>query len=75
MAQLKIAIPSELQLEMANHPEIDWSEIAADAIRERLDLLRKMDALLKDSRLTEKDALELGKKVNRKVAKKYQEML
>jgi len=69
MVSVTLAVPKEMKVEMDRHPELNWSEIARQAIRQKIDLLKKMDILLAKSRLTEKDALELGKKVNKAVAK------
>ena len=35
------------------------------------ELLRKMDELLKDSELTEEDAIEIGGKIKHEIAKKH----
>jgi len=45
--------------------------VARQAIRDKLVLLKRMDALLAGSKLSEQDALELGRKVNKAVAKKF----
>jgi len=71
MVSVTLAVPKEMKVEMDRHPELNWSEIARQAIRQKIDLFKKMDILLAKSRLTEKDALELGKKVNSVAAKKY----
>lgn len=71
MVSITLSMPTELKQEMDAHPEMNWSEIARQAIRERLALLQKMDEILSKSRLTQMDAIELGKKVNKAVAKKY----
>ena len=71
MVSMTLSMPVELKQEMDTHPEMNWSEIARQAIRERLVLLKKMDELLTKSKLTQQDAIELGKKVNRAVAKKF----
>lgn len=68
---MTLSIPEELKTEMDKHPEMNWSEIARQAIREKINLLKKMDKLLRHSTLTEKDALVLGRKVNRSVAKRF----
>ncbi len=47
------------------------SEIARSAIKERLVILDGLDKILVKSKFTERDALELGRKVNKIVAKKY----
>lgn len=70
MVSITLSVPEELKGEMGKHPEMNWSEIARQAIREKLALLKKMDELLSKSRLTEKDALAIGKKVNKAIAKK-----
>ncbi len=71
MVSVTLAVPEEMKVEMDKHPEMNWSEIARQAIREKLIILKRMDKLLSRSKMTEKDALELGKKVNKAVAKKF----
>ncbi|MEK6939260.1 MAG: hypothetical protein AABX31_00885 [Nanoarchaeota archaeon] len=70
MVSITLAVPAELKTEMDKHPELNWSEVARQAIKEKLMLLAKMDKLLSKSKLTEEDALELGRKVNKAVAKR-----
>ena len=71
MVSITLAVPEELKKEMDKHPELNWSEVARQAIRERILLLRKMDELLKNSKLTEEDALKLGREVKKALAKRY----
>ena len=73
MVSITLSIPEELKQEMDAHPEMNWSEIARQAIRGKIIILKKIDALLSKSKLTEEDALELGKKVNKAAAKKFLE--
>ncbi len=70
MVSITLSVPEELKIEMDRHPEMNWSEIARHAIRDKLIILNKMDILLSKSKFSEQDALELGRKVNKKVAKK-----
>ncbi len=74
MVSLTLSVPEELRKEMDKHPELNWSAVARKAIKERLALLKKMDEMLKDSELTEEDALELGRKVKKGVGKRYREL-
>ncbi len=67
MSSLTLSIPEELKEKMELHKEINWSEIARQAIIQRLELLSKMDKLLKNSGLTEKGAISLGRKVNKRI--------
>lgn len=71
MVSITLSVPEELKTEMDGHPEMNWSEIARQAIKEKITILKKMDLLLSKSKLTEKDALEIGKKVNKAVAKRF----
>jgi len=65
MVSITLSVPKELKSEMDLHPEMNWSEIARQAIRSKISILKRMDALVANSKLTEKDALEIGRKVNR----------
>lgn len=71
MVSVTLSVPEDLKLEMDSHPELNWSEIARQAIKNKLDILKRMDSLLANSKLTEQDAIELGRKVNKSAAKKY----
>ena len=71
MVSITLAVPEEMKNEMDKHPEMNWSEIARQAIRERLVILKRMDKLLSKSKMNEKDALELGRKVSKAVAKRF----
>ena len=71
MVSITLAVSQELKKEMEDYPEMNWSEIARQAIKERLIILNKLNKMLSKSKFTEKDALELGRKVNKAVAKKY----
>ena len=68
---MTLAIPEELNEIMKKHKLIKWSEVARQAIWEEAKKLELMDKLLEKSELTEKDALEIGRKVNREIAKKH----
>ena len=46
MVSITLAVPEELKKEMDVHPEMNWSEIARQAIRERIVILKNMDMLL-----------------------------
>lgn len=75
MVSMTLAIPEDLKKEMDRHPELNWSEVARRAIREKIDLLHKMDSLLAKSRLTEADTVLFGRKVNKIVAKRHKELM
>ena len=72
MVNLTLAIPEDLKARMNRFPEINWSEVARQAIAEKTSLLERMQALLSKSQLTEQDTLTLGRRTKRQVLKKHQ---
>jgi len=74
MVSMTLSIPKEMKKEMELYTEINWSAVAREAIRRKLRVLREMDDLLKNSKLTEEDAIFFGKKISRKVAKRLKDV-
>jgi len=70
MVNMTLSIPEELHKKMKKHSEMRWSEIARRAIEQRINDLEVMDKIAAKSKLTKKDALEIGKKINRGIAKR-----
>ncbi|KAA0005378.1 MAG: hypothetical protein FE038_00540 [Thermoplasmata archaeon] len=70
MVSMTLSIPEELKKEMELFPEINWSVVAREAIKRKIEILKKMNKLLEKSELTEDDAIFFGKKVTKKVTKK-----
>ncbi|MEM0493034.1 MAG: hypothetical protein QXS02_03650 [Candidatus Thermoplasmatota archaeon] len=68
---MTLAIPEDLYKIIKKHKEIKWSEIARKAMWEQARKLELIDTLLSKSELTEKDALEIGKKIKHEIAKKH----
>ncbi|MEK6882952.1 MAG: hypothetical protein AABY22_25230 [Nanoarchaeota archaeon] len=56
---------------MKKFNEIKWSEIARRAIEERVSDLETMEKIVSKSRLTERDAKEIGNKIKRGIAKRH----
>ena len=74
MVSVTLAVPSELKQDMDAFPDINWSAVAREAIKKKILLLKKFREFTKDSDMTEEDALRLGEKVNKSLAKRYNEM-
>jgi len=74
MVNITLSIPDELKKEMEKFPEINWSEIARTAIKKRIEILRFFKEFAKDSTLTEEDAIRIGRKINKALAKRYAEI-
>ena len=71
MTNMTLAIPEELMAIMKKHKDIKWSEVARGALAEKANELELMDKILANSKLTEKDAIEIGRKINEAVAKRH----
>ena len=71
MVSVTLSVSKDLKQKMGKHKEIRWSEIARQAIQERIELLEKMDRLLEKSKLTERETISLGRKVNKSLASRY----
>ena len=70
MANMTLAIPDELMEKMKKFREIRWSEIARQAIENKVEIFEKMNKIADKSKLTNKDVLEISKMINLGVAKK-----
>ena len=71
MTNMTLAVPEDLHEIMRKHNEIRWSEIARQALWDHARKLELMDKLLAKSKLTEEDALEIGRKINKGIAKRH----
>ena len=71
MTNLTLSVPDDLYEEMKKHPEIRWSEVARQALAKKLDDLRRLDALLRSSKLTDQDVEEIATSVKDGVWKKH----
>jgi hypothetical protein len=71
MVSMTLAIPKELKDKMESFPEINWSEVARQAFKQKVQDLEFLIKFKSESTFTEKDALKLGKELNRKLAKRY----
>jgi len=71
MTNMTFAVPEELMVIMKRHREIKWSEVARQALVEKADELKLMDQLVSKSKLTEKDAIEIGRKIKEGIAKRH----
>lgn len=70
MVTLTLAVPEELKHEMDTFPEMNWSEVARQAFKQKIEDMQFLRKFKSKSTLTEEDALKLGAEVSRKVAKR-----
>lgn len=70
MANITLAVPDELHVRMKEFSEIRWSEVVRKSIEQKVKDLEMLEKITAKSRLTEKDAKNLSKKINRTATKK-----
>lgn len=71
MVTMTLAISKELKDHMEEFPEINWSEVARQAFKQKINDLEFLRRFKSDSTITEEDALKLGRELNKKLAKRY----
>ncbi|MBS3148121.1 hypothetical protein J4219_04510 [Candidatus Woesearchaeota archaeon] len=71
MVNMTLAIPEEMNKIMKKHTEIRWSEIARKAMWQYAVQIERMERILSKSKLTEKDAEEIGEKIKKGLHKRY----
>jgi len=71
MVNITLSVSEELKKKMDLFAEINWSAIAREAIGQRIIMLEKFREFTKNSKFTEEDALQLGRKVNKSLTKKH----
>jgi hypothetical protein len=65
MPNVTVSVDDSLKDRMDDHPEINWSEVARQAIREKIRDLEVLEQLVEGSTLTEEDVDELAAKIDR----------
>lgn len=71
MSNMTLAIPDDLKAKMARFPEINWSEVARQAIAGKMQVLEQMQQLLSNSSLIREDTVQYGREIKRRVYKKH----
>jgi hypothetical protein len=71
MPTITLSVPEDLKKDMDESREINWSEVARTAIKEKIAQLRILKQIAAKSKLTDKDALELGRKINKSLHERY----
>ncbi|HLC36025.1 MAG TPA: hypothetical protein VJK05_00260 [archaeon] len=70
MTTLTLAVPDEMKKKMDSFPEMNWSEVARQAFMQKIEDMEFLREFKSKSRLTEADALRLGKKVSKEISNK-----
>ncbi|MCQ4332411.1 hypothetical protein KM295_02695 [Natronomonas sp. F2-12] len=64
MPTITVNVDDALKERMEKHPEINWSEVTRQAIRDKIETLEVMDELTSESELTESDVVDIADKIN-----------
>ena len=72
MPSLTLSIPEDLREKMREFPEINWSEVARQAIVEKSKVLEKMNKLLASEGLTGDEAKEVETEIKKQVLAKHE---
>jgi hypothetical protein len=75
MAEIVVKIPKELEEDFKKIDPLFLELAVQRLIKERLEEFVKVERILTKSKLTEREALELGRKVNKSLAKRYEKLL
>ncbi|HMF32858.1 MAG TPA: hypothetical protein VKK79_15650 [Candidatus Lokiarchaeia archaeon] len=72
MTAITLSISKELKSEMEEFPEINWSEVARAAFRQKIADLKFLREFKAQSDITPEDAERLGREISANLAKRYQ---
>ncbi len=73
MTTMTLSVPAELKHKLEEFPEINWSAVARQAFMQKIKDLEFLKEFKAESEMTEEEAVKLGKKVRKKLAKKFRE--
>ena len=68
---MTLSVPEELHSVIKKHAEVKWSEVARQAMWTHARKLELMDSILSNSKLAEKDAESIGRKIKRGMARSH----
>ena len=71
MPNMTLAIPEDLKARMDHFKEMNWSEVARQAIYSKIELLEKMNQMLSKSTLKAADVDQAAYQVNKKIYKRH----
>ena len=71
MPNMTLSIPVELKSKMDRFKEINWSEVARQAIFQKTLLMDKMNQMMASSKISEPETLYEARKISRKVSQKH----
>ena len=64
-----IPVPESLKKDMEELRDVNWAEVGRQAFRERVQDIKLLKEIKEKSKLTQQDALDIGKAINKGIAK------
>jgi len=74
MANMTISVPNELKAMLDRYPEMNWSEVARQAWKNKAEQLELLNKLTERSKATDKDIEELGRLIKKGIANKHDKL-
>lgn len=77
MVSVTFSVGDDFKSDMEKFPWINWSEMAREELAKEIpkaEALERVKQIVSKSTFTEKDALELGRKINKSLHKRYKKM-
>jgi len=71
MVNITLSVPTELKKSLDKHSEINWSEVARQAFKDKLSKLSLLEKFSSKFKLSDKDIEELSDKINLEVSKRF----
>jgi len=75
MPNMTLAIPADLKEKMDRFKEINWSEVARQAIKERMLLLERMNKMFSRSELTEADVMKYSRQIKKRIWERHKKAI
>ncbi|HLC45507.1 MAG TPA: hypothetical protein VJI67_01400 [archaeon] len=69
---MTLSVPEELYRKMQKHSELKWSDIARQSFKRKIEELELFNRLLRNSKLTEEEAEEIGHKIKHAMRKRLE---
>ncbi len=73
MSTITLSLPEDLKKQMDEFEDINWSAVAREAIKNKISQLMLFKSIVSKSRLSEKDALKIGREINVSLHKRFKE--
>ena len=74
MPNVSVSIPENLQKQMNLVEDVNWSAVARKAFEERINQIHLLKKIAGKSKLTQKDADEISRSINRSIAERFRSM-